>query len=259
MTDAIQAYRNRDLEASRDFHNKQPEQAAENHATGGEYIKSVILGGLDGIITTFAIVAAVEGGNLSKHTAILMGVANLVADAISMGLGDYLSERAEIAFVKTEQEREKWETENYLEGEISEMIEIYQGRGLSPEDATTVITTLAKYPKVFVENMMVDELGLMPIMDSHDPWECHKKGLITFISFMVFGAIPLATYLLLYDTSGKYRFMVACGSTLVTLFMLGVVKSGFTNQNRYLGGLGMVLNGTLAASAAYTIGVLCDT
>ena len=254
MSTAATAYRDRDLEASRTAHSNPPDQATEQHARGGEYIKSVILGGLDGIITTFAIVAAVEGGNLSRQTAVVMGVANLVADAISMGFGDYLSERAEISYVKTEQDREAWETENYLEGEISEMVAIYQQRGLSETDATNIITTLAKYPKVFVENMMVDELGLLPITDDQDPWECHKKGVITFLSFMLFGSIPLVVYLVLYDNVGNYRFMVACLATLVTLFVLGVCKASFTNQNRCWSGAGMVLNGTMAASAAYAIG-----
>jgi vacuolar iron transporter family protein len=258
MTESTDAYRQRDLEASRNAHNQPHEIAEEQHSQGGEYIKSVILGGLDGIITTFAIVAAVEGGGLSKSTAVLMGVANLVADAISMGFGDYLSESAEIGYVKMEQARETWETENYLEGEISEMITIYENRGLNNQDATTVITTLAKYPKVFVENMMVDELGLMPITDDFDPWECHRKGAITFLSFMVFGAIPLATYLLLYETVGDYRFLVACSATLITLFGLGMFKSKFTNQNRYLSGAYMMLNGSLAAGAAYGIGYLCE-
>ena len=258
MTTAIESYRNNDIGASRNAHDTNIEIATENHTQGGEYIKSVILGGLDGIITTFAIVSAVEGGGLGKSTAILMGIANLVADAISMGFGDYLSESAELSYTRAEQKREAWETEHYLEGEIREMVEIYESRGLSSEDATTVITTLAKYPTVFVENMMVDELGLMPITEGMDPWECHKKGLVTFCSFMAFGAIPLTVYLTLYDVVGVYRFLVACMTTLATLFGLGMVKARLTNQNPYLSGISIMMNGALAAGAAYGIGYWCE-
>ena len=71
-------------------------------------MKSLIFGGLDGIITTFAIVAAVAGSDMDTDVVILMGIANLMADGISMGLGDYLSEVAENNFVNKEREREMW-------------------------------------------------------------------------------------------------------------------------------------------------------
>lgn len=74
----------------------------------GDFVKSLIFGGLDGIITTFAIVAAVAGSDMDTDVVILMGIANLLADGISMGLGDYLSEVAENNFVKKEREREMW-------------------------------------------------------------------------------------------------------------------------------------------------------
>ena len=74
----------------------------------GDFVKSLIFGGLDGIITTFAIVAAVAGSDMDTDVVILMGIANLMADGISMGLGDYLSEVAENNFVNKEREREMW-------------------------------------------------------------------------------------------------------------------------------------------------------
>ena len=80
-------------------------KCCSNH---GDYVKSLIFGGLDGIITTFAIVAAVAGSDMDPDVVILMGIANLMADGISMGLGDYLSETAEINFVQKEREREMW-------------------------------------------------------------------------------------------------------------------------------------------------------
>ena len=84
----------RDVEASKEHH--QQISVEEGHGSSGDIIKSLVFGGLDGIITTFAIVCAVQGSeNLGSKVVIMMGIANLVADAISMGLGDYLSEKAE--------------------------------------------------------------------------------------------------------------------------------------------------------------------
>ena len=90
----------------------------------GDYIKSMIFGGLDGIITTLAIVCAARGADLTSDVVIMMGIANLVADGISMGMGDFLSERAEQDFIRAERAREMWEFENYREGELSEMMEL---------------------------------------------------------------------------------------------------------------------------------------
>ena len=77
-----------------------------------------------------------------------------------MGVGDALSSQAEVEVAKRERERERWELENFKEGEIKEMIEIYVGRGMSQEDAELVLRVCAKYEKMFVDMMLVDELGL---------------------------------------------------------------------------------------------------
>ena len=74
----------------------------------GKYIKSIVYGGLDGIITTFAVVAAVAGGELEVGVVLLMGFANLIADSISMGMGDFISTKSEIDFQTAERAREKW-------------------------------------------------------------------------------------------------------------------------------------------------------
>ena len=100
-----------------------------------------------------------------------MGIANLFADGISMGMGDFLSSRAEMQFEKAERRREEWECENYLEGEKMEMIELYQTKGLSLEDSTTIVNIISKDKRIFVDFMMVDELGIMPVDASDSPWK----------------------------------------------------------------------------------------
>ena len=96
---ARQAFEERDVEMSKLTH-AQP--AREGHASGGEFVKSVAFGGLDGIITTFAIVCTVAGAGKPPGYVLLFGVANLVADALSMGVGDFLSTKSEIDFSRVE-------------------------------------------------------------------------------------------------------------------------------------------------------------
>ena len=92
---AKKAHEVKDVELSVMAHDSKSTATEVHSGEASGYIKSLVFGGLDGIITTFAIVAAVDGAGLDTNTVILMGVANLIADAISMGLGDYISSKAE--------------------------------------------------------------------------------------------------------------------------------------------------------------------
>lgn len=131
-----------------------------------DFIKSMVFGGLDGIITTFAVVAAGAGADLEGKVVVLMGFANLVSDGISMGLGDYFSEKSENEFIRGEKKRELWEMENNPEGEVQEMIEIFMDKKkLTEDDATEICTTYGKYP-------VRPRIGTVPQMISWPPAAC---------------------------------------------------------------------------------------
>ena len=123
--------------------------------------QDIVYGGLDGIITTFSIVAGANGGGLSVLTIIILGFSNVFADAMSTGVSSWMSSRAKAEYKKLEREREQWEFENNPEGEM------------------------AKYKELFLDVMMVQELELT--MD--DPDENYDvDGLVTFLSFFFFGS-----------------------------------------------------------------------
>lgn len=119
--------------------------------------------------SSFSFKLGIAGARLQMGLVLIMGIANLFADGISMGMGDFLSSRAEMQFEKAERKREEWECDNYLEGEKLEMVEVYQTKGLSLEDSTTIVNIISKNKKVFVDFMMVDELGIMPADASESP------------------------------------------------------------------------------------------
>jgi DNA damage-binding protein 1 len=189
-------------------------------------VKSIVYGGLDGIVTLYSIVAGVIGAENMVTTLLIVSISGLVADAIAMGVGDYVSERSEIQYAKAERDREEWETENYLEGERAEMVTIYKGKGLSENDAERAVDILIKNQELFVDTMMVEELGLLG-WDAEDPW---KLGLITLVSFCAFGAVPLLPYLVQYAAAGftavkvtlDLYFVVTTIMTMVTMYLLGV-------------------------------------
>ncbi len=249
---AQDAYRHHDPEASRKAH--QSRTAPELHQTGrGQYIKSFVYGGLDGIVTTFAVVAGVAGANLSASVVLILGVANLIADGISMAFGDYLSTKAENEYMAAERVRETWETRNYPEGEKREMVELYMEKGISGPDAKAVVDILSKHEKPWVDIMMVEELGLVENRESPT-----KNALATFASFVFFGSIPILIYLVarFIPFFATRAFVTACLLTGITLFILGTLKIYFTRQHWYRAGLEMLLLGGFAATAAYLIGAL---
>ena len=278
--------------------------APETHRKGLDLIKSVTFGGLDGIITTFAIVAATAGAeSLGIGTVILMGLANLIADAISMGMGDWVSETAEIEFQRMEVAREAWEFLNFPDGEIDEMCDIYletlkdevaeaaekieaseklgvgeKGKLSAPAlaqlvavaartesdmrtDAESILRTMAKYPDFFVNHMCVQELEFMP--PDNEWWEPPLQGLVTFLSFVFFGFVPLSVYVALFAVPmNKYiLFAISCAMTMMAMFALGVAKTAMFDCRWYMllkGGLGIMLVGSISAGSAFGIGAGID-
>ena len=246
---ARQAYLLQDPEASRKAHQSKPAEQHRNEH--GQYIKSIVYGGLDGIVTTFAVVAGVAGAHLSPGVVLILGFANLIADGLSMAIGDFLSTRAEQEYASEERRREAWEVEHYPEGEAQELVELYMERGLSEADARGVVEILSRNPKTWVSVMMVEELGILESDESP-----LKNALATFLSFGFFGFVPLAAYVAAaIQPWGKgLQFPVACGLTALTLFSLGAAKVRLTGRGWLRSGLEMLLVGGLAAGAAYGIG-----
>lgn len=233
---------------------KKRKMAVEKHSKGSEYVKSIVYGGLDGIVTTFAVVAGAAGAGLSPAVVIVLGVSSLIADALSMGVGDALSSKAETEAAIKEREREKWELANFKEGEIKEMVDIYVERGMSKEDAELVMRVCAKYETLFVNMMLVDELGLEVPDDDANPW---KDGLVTFCSFCFFGFFPLFAYCV-FGTSAELDsralFGISCALTATMLFILGAVKSKLTTRSWWVSGCEVLLFGSFVATVSFLIG-----
>jgi len=93
--------------------------AVEHHEQSGGRLKGIVFGGLDGILTSFAIRSGSVGANLGPVAMLALGISNVLADALSMGVGEFLSSRSYNAYVRKEREREAWELQNYPAGEIA--------------------------------------------------------------------------------------------------------------------------------------------
>lgn len=251
------AFRDRDTERSRVEHQKKIDHNESHNTEASDYVKCVVFGGLDGIMTTFAIIAAAAGSSQAFSTILVFGFSNVVADAFSMGFGEYVSGSAEIDHAASERRREEWEVENAKDLEIEEMVEIYEHKGLSPEDARTVVTILAKDNKMFVDFMMVNELGIMiPDEDVNLPV---KQGAVMFSAFITFGSVPLLAYLFAWSGRGLDGvFVASCLMTAVALMALGSIKGYLTGMNIPRSALLMLLNGVISGVVSFGISSMVE-
>ncbi len=252
---ARRAFEQGDLEASAQAHaHKSIAQAAEQHGgASSQYLGEMVYGGLDGIITTFAVVSGVAGAQLDTPLILILGVANLLADGFSMATGAYLSSRSEQEYYRKEWEREAWEVEHFPDGERAELYEVYRQRGYTEDDAQKLVEIQSRQPERWVNAMMVDELGMMK--DDRNPL---ANGLATFISFVVAGIVPLLIYLLglFISIPPASEFPIALLLSGLALFALGAAKVLVTKMNPLRSGVEMLVVGGLAAGVAYLVGAL---
>lgn len=214
-------------------------------------IAEFVYGGIDGAITTFAVVAGAAGAHLDINIVLILGFANLIADGFSMSVGAYFSSKSEQENFSRHKALEYWEIENLREKEIQEIRDIYSAKGFEGELLEQVVTVITSNKDVWVDTMMKEELNM--IEDTNSPV---KNASVTFIAFFIMGLIPLLSYLgarfMNFSTNGL--FLSSCIATGVALSLIGVVKAWVTEQNKLKGMAETLLLGGLAALLAFWVG-----
>ncbi len=215
------------------------------------YIAEFVYGGIDGAITTFAVVAGAVGADMGVSVIIILGFANLLADGFSMSVGAFFSTKADRDSYDKHKNLEYWEIENLREREIQEIKEIYEKKGFKGDLLDQVVSVIIADKDVWVDTMMKEELEM--VKDSKTPF---MTAFITFVSFVIIGLIPLLSYLiaLSFNLNQDHLFLLSCISTAIGLTLVGYLKSIVTEKNWITGILETVLLGGLAAFLAYFVG-----
>ncbi len=226
-------------------------KASEPHGSGwGEYIHDVVYGANDGIVTTFAVVSGANGAQLAPYVVVIMGFANVLADALSMGLGNYLSIRSKRDNYQRVRKEEMQEIETIPEIECEEIREIYAAKGFQGADLETVTRVITADKAVWADTMMREEHGLAPEDTDH----AILHGVVTFCSFIVFGSLPILPYVL--PIAEESRFSVTIASAAFALLLVGLLRSYVTRERIFRGPLEILSIGALCAAAAYFVGVM---
>lgn len=211
------------------------------------YLQDVVYGGIDGAVTTFAIVAGVQGAGLATSVILILGAANIVADGFSMAAGNYSATKADLDDRKRIIEVEKRHIRDYRSGELEELRQILEMRGLSGQTLKDATNLIAKDTDKWIGFMLTDEYGL-----STEQPRPFRAALATFVAFMLAGSIPLLPFVFALDAA----FDVSMIATAFTFFIIGTGKSRWSSAKWWYSGMETLLIGSTAAAVAYFIGML---
>ncbi|XP_061999299.1 vacuolar iron transporter homolog 2.1-like [Rosa rugosa] len=241
-----------DIEEDRESFDNGAASSRPKEPWKAEYAKSILYAGLDAIVTCFSLISSISASRLTSADVLVLGFANLVADGISMGVGDFLSSSSEKDVAAKEMAVTEWDVTNHGGLEKMELLQKYQALGMDVDDAATVVSIFAKYNDILVHEKMM-AYGRLPPEEAEKPW---KNGLVTFAAFLVFGTAPLLSFIVLipFTNSDLVKFVGACILSALALTLLGIVKAKIAGQNYAFSVVVTLFNGAAAAAAAYVVG-----
>ena len=222
----------------------------EQHFTGSELIRDIVIGMSDGLTVPFALAAGLSG--IANSTAIVItgGLAEIAAGSIAMGLGGYLAARSDAEHYAKERATEEHEVEVIPEVEVAEVEEVFLSYGLEKEQSTVLANALRLRPAAWIDFMMRFELGL----EKPDPKRALSSALTIGLSYIAGGLVPLTPYILIHTPATALGFSVLF--TLLALFVFGYVKGRFTGTRPLRSAIQTALIGGLAAGAAFGLAKL---
>lgn len=218
------------------------------------YLGEFVYGGIDGCVTTFAVVAGAVGAGLDSSIIIVLGFANLLADGFAMSVGAYLSSKSEKDNYQKHKQLEYWEVDNLPEVETEEIRDIYRAKGFEGDLLEQIVTVITSDKDRWVDVMMKEELNM--IEETKSPL---KMGAVTYFAFILIGLIPLLTYVWDYIAPINYNlFFIASCLTACGFIIVGVFKTYVTETKVWKGILETLLLGAIAAAVSYYVGDLLE-
>jgi vacuolar iron transporter family protein len=221
---------------------------ARHRSILGGSLRAGVFGVNDGLISNVSLVLGVAGTGAAGRYVLTAGMAGLLAGALSMAAGEYVSVRSQREMYEYQIGLEREELAEYPEEEAEELALIYQARGVELEQARSVSRSLLSRPEQALDVLAREELGLNPD-DLGSPWQAAASS---FIAFAAGAALPLLPFFAGLDA---VRATIAAALvTLVALFTVGLALSLFTGRDALRGALRMVLIGGGAGTVSFLVG-----
>jgi VIT1/CCC1 family predicted Fe2+/Mn2+ transporter len=210
------------------------------------YLRDWVYGGIDGAVTTFAVVSGVVGANLSSNVILILGMANLLADGFSMAASNYSGTRTERLEREALHRQEKRHIATDPEGEREEVRQIFAAKGFTGAELEHVVEVIASDEERWIHFMLSEEYGLPSAIRS--AW---LAALSTFSAFVLCGAVPLVPFV--FDLPNA--FVVSIIATAAVFFAIGSARSRWLIVSWWRAGLETLFIGTIAAFLAYGAGL----
>lgn len=223
---------------------------SRHKSVGGNALRAAVLGSNDGLVSNMSLVMGVAGAAVSNDTILLTGIAGLMAGAISMALGEWLSVQSSRELNQRQIELELEELEASPEEEKKELVLLYQAKGMAIEEAQKLADKAFENPQTALDAIIKEELGIDKEELGGSAWEA---AIASFVLFAIGAIIPLYPFMLL---EGKSAILLSLVSSVVGLFGIGAAITLLTGKSVLFSGFRQVAFGLAAAAVTYGIGTL---
>jgi vacuolar iron transporter family protein len=215
---------------------------------GGNELRAAVLGANDGLVSNLSLVMGVAGAGAASETILLSGLAGLIAGALSMALGEWLSVTNSRELARMQIGRERQEIEETPEAERKELALIFQAKGLPREEAQRVAVEIMRDKQVALETLAREELGIDPAEMGGNPWSAAAFSFGLFAIGAVFPVLPF------FFAAGATGIAWSLAASSAALAVIGLATSLFSGRGPLYSAVRQVLIGAAAAGITYATG-----
>jgi len=214
------------------------------------YLSEFVYGGIDGCVTTFAVVAGSVGAGLDSAVIIILGFANLLADGFAMSVGAYLSIKTEKDNYSKHKNRELESDKQDPDYKKERITQVFKSLGYKEQALDVVVDQVTKDSERWIDIVLKEEMKIIP--EKKSPL---KIGGVTYFSFILIGIIPLLIYVIDFLSPIKGDlFIIASVLTGLGFLIIGWLKAYVNNTRISKGIIETLALGAVAAIVAYFIG-----
>ncbi|MFN5031532.1 MAG: VIT1/CCC1 transporter family protein, partial [Flavobacteriia bacterium] len=221
-----------------------------HRSVGGNAIRAAVLGGNDGLVSNFSLVMGIAGATVAQTGVLLAGIAGLLAGALSMALGEWISVKSSQELYENQMQLEMDELETNPEGERKELKLIYMAKGIPEDQAIKIVDDLMKDKNLAHQVLVKEELG---INAEELKGSAIEAALSSFFLFAIGAIIPVLPFMFL---SGYQAIVLSTLLSAIGLFLIGAAITLFTGRNVCFSGFRQVIFGLAAAAVTFGIGKL---
>jgi len=221
-----------------------------HRSVGGNAIRAAVLGGNDGLVSNFSLVMGIAGATSNQQGVLLVGIAGLLAGALSMALGEWISVKSSQELYENQMQLEMEELEINPEGEKKELKLIYMSKGIPEDQAAHIVEELMKNKTLAHQVLVKEELG---INSEELKGSAMEAALSSFFLFAIGAIIPILPFIF---TTGLKAIILSTVASAIGLFLIGSAITLFTGKNVWFSGFRQVFFGLATAAITFGIGKL---